>query len=166
MSFTDLMVHGAVVPQGWQVIGSIDRHPSASEGSLGLAVIRNDRTGLESAWDGQAIRSLPRNYRELVVFTVDSRQVMSAEWIRQAVAAGLPEDRREQLKLETLCHGAMRYSINLWMADWPAAAAMLPDQLVSLPAEKVLSDYVVRLDLVAEACETIAATDKRLRGEH
>lgn len=164
MSHVDLLMHGAVVPAGWDVIGAIERHPSAPEGAFGLAVIRNRQTGIDSAWDGQAIRSLPRNYREQVEFTAEERAVLSAESIREAVAEGLPEDRRKQLRMEVLNHGARDYSINLWLADWPAATGMLPADLVSLRAERLLSDYVVRPELVAEARAAIAATDERHRG--
>lgn len=53
------------LPVGWQLIGWIDRHPAT--GVAGYGVIRHT-SGREVAWDGQAMRSLPLNWRHTTTF--------------------------------------------------------------------------------------------------
>jgi hypothetical protein len=55
-------------PAGAVLVGYIDRHPADKSG-LGYAVIFFPATGIEMAWDGQAVRSLPNNWRKKVTFT-------------------------------------------------------------------------------------------------
>lgn len=62
-----LMTNDLPVPPGARLLGWIDRHPSPGHTGCGYAVLAM-RTGVEVAWDGQCIRSLPRNWRELVKF--------------------------------------------------------------------------------------------------
>lgn len=62
-----LMISPSTIPTGATLIGYIDRHPADSCG-LGYAVLRM-AAGHETAWDGSAIRSLPRNWRDKVAFT-------------------------------------------------------------------------------------------------
>lgn len=62
-----LMTGSAPLPGGMQLLGWIDRHPREDHGP-GYAVLRVVRTGLEVAWDGAAIRSLPRDWGDKVRF--------------------------------------------------------------------------------------------------
>lgn len=57
---------GVPVPQGHQLAGWIDRHPAGSGG--GYAVLFVVHTGTEVAWDGAAVRSLPKDWRDQVEF--------------------------------------------------------------------------------------------------
>lgn len=72
MHIAEIMTSVGPLPSGAILIGYIDKHPSDKHG-LGYAVIFYPRTGIESAWDGSAIRSLPNNWREKTVFTAASQ---------------------------------------------------------------------------------------------
>lgn len=50
------------LPEGSAVIADLSGHPSDGRA---CSVVRFP-TGVEAAWDGQTIRSLPRNWRSLV----------------------------------------------------------------------------------------------------
>jgi len=80
------------MPAGAKLLGWIDHHP-AGRGSLGYAVLRM-RTGVEVAWDGQCIRSLPRNWRDRCTFE-------SAEF-RQSVIRAMQARGMTQQQLATL----------------------------------------------------------------
>jgi len=67
MTPAQMMTLGAPVPRHATLLGWIDRHPIRG-GSSGYGVLRFDRTGIEAAWDGAALVSLPRDWRERVVF--------------------------------------------------------------------------------------------------
>lgn len=58
-----LMTQASPMPVGAVLLGWIARHP-AGRGEMGYAVLR--LPGGEVAWDGVAIRSLPRDWRERV----------------------------------------------------------------------------------------------------
>ena len=61
-----LATQGIPVPVGHQLLGWIDRHPSGTGGAYTVLVVVH--TGIEVAWDGNATRSLPKNWREEVEF--------------------------------------------------------------------------------------------------
>jgi hypothetical protein len=61
-----LATQGVQVPSGHQLLGWIDKHPSGKGGSY--TVLHVVQTGVEVAWDGSAIRSLPKNWRDKVEF--------------------------------------------------------------------------------------------------
>ncbi len=65
--FGKLMTADAPVPIGTALIGWINHHPR-DEWGLGYGVLRFRRTGVEVAWDGASIRSLPGNYRDKCEF--------------------------------------------------------------------------------------------------
>ena len=69
MHFAEAITSLIPTPNGAILIGYIDHHPS-DESGLGYAVIFNPSTGIEAAWDGHTIRSLPNNWRKKVVFTI------------------------------------------------------------------------------------------------
>jgi hypothetical protein len=48
------------------LVGWINRHPSGKGGAY--TVLHVVQTGIEVAWDGTAIRSLPKNWRDKVEF--------------------------------------------------------------------------------------------------
>lgn len=72
---TKLSLIGAALPPNHTLVGYIDQHPADKQGS-GYAVIRS-AIGIESAWDGTAIRSLPRGWRERATFEAARPSVMS-----------------------------------------------------------------------------------------
>lgn len=63
-----LMTDQSPLPAGAQRVGWIARHP-ADQSGLGYAVIRT-AAGIEVAWNGETIRSLPRNWRDRVEHTL------------------------------------------------------------------------------------------------
>lgn len=67
-----LMTQGSPLPDNTVLLGYIDKHPGGRSG-LGLAVISFVATGVDAAWDGQCVRSLPRNWRDRVRFTALSK---------------------------------------------------------------------------------------------
>ncbi len=69
MHFAEAITSILPPPNGAILVGYIDHHPADKSG-LGYAVIFNPKKGIESAWDGHAIRSLPNNWRKKVVFTI------------------------------------------------------------------------------------------------
>ena len=60
-----LMAKDAHVPAGSKPIAMIDRHPADLIG-FGYLVVRFLQTGAEVAWDGEATRALPLDWRDLV----------------------------------------------------------------------------------------------------
>lgn len=62
-----LMTAHAPLPPGARLLGWIDRHPHNGN-TLGYAVLQFCATGIECAWDGLAITSLPRDWRRNVHF--------------------------------------------------------------------------------------------------
>jgi hypothetical protein len=61
-----LATQGVQIPAGHQLVGWIDKHPSGKGGSY--TVLHVVHTGVEVAWDGMAVRSLPKNWRDKVEF--------------------------------------------------------------------------------------------------
>jgi len=60
-----LMTKTSPMPQGSRLVGYINRHPAGRGGSC--AVLRM-QTGIEVAWDGAAVRSLPSDWRQRCEF--------------------------------------------------------------------------------------------------
>ena len=72
-----IMTEKMPMPVGSKMLGYIDRHPADNYG-IGWAVLRM-RTGIEVAWDGERIRSLPRNWRDFVEITLVTHTQLSAD---------------------------------------------------------------------------------------
>lgn len=66
MKLAEMMIANTPLPKGATLLGYIDKHPAEAFG-LGYAVLRM-RAG-EVAWDGERIRTLSADWRELVDFT-------------------------------------------------------------------------------------------------
>jgi len=67
MTLAEMIVASVNLPEGFELVGFIDKHPSESSGWN--AVVRS-RLGLEMAWNGSALRGLPVGFRKLCSFEV------------------------------------------------------------------------------------------------
>lgn len=65
MTLAEMIVASVNLPEGFELIGFIDRCPSESAGWK--AVIRS-RLGIEMAWDGTSLFTLPVGFRKLYSF--------------------------------------------------------------------------------------------------
>jgi hypothetical protein len=66
MKLAKLATQGVAVPVGHQLLGWIDKHPSGKGGAYTVLLVV--QTGIEVAWDGNALRSLPKNWRKKTEF--------------------------------------------------------------------------------------------------
>lgn len=84
-----LMTQGQRLPKGYELLGWIDKHPTNKRHSMGMGVLQSS-AGVTVAWDGQAIVSLPNNWRSKVNFvevgSADDKPTISNQ-IRQAIKA-------------------------------------------------------------------------------
>lgn len=65
MTLAEMIVASVNLPDGFELVGFIDRHPAELAGWN--AVVRS-RLGMEMAWNGTALRSLPVGFRKLCSF--------------------------------------------------------------------------------------------------
>ena len=116
-----LATQGVKIPVGHQLLGWINKHPYGKGGAY--AVLHVVQTGIELAWDGSVIRSLPKNWRDKVTFepACDSASVRKnitqpanwwqafeaeatanglslSEWIGECCRIRLPKEARSQLQ--------------------------------------------------------------------
>lgn len=55
----------SAIPRGFSLVGWIEKHPNGIDGSM---TVLKSSAGIEVAWDGMAIKSLPRRWREKTAF--------------------------------------------------------------------------------------------------